>query len=196
MVSVNNIQTQTFKGNYEYSSNGTPYYKTNSGIKVGGVMAGLGAIASAQQFYKKNYTRGAFSLALAAAHLGCGAIYDKIRNSNAQKAAEEVKVLGVKDALSQNERIEISRKRHAYYNSNDGLKYGALLGAGFGIAEGLINVLNKSQWEDICKSMEVNDIKPGKFGVFATTVALGAIGGLIMGKIADYFTNRDAFKNS
>ena len=77
----------------------------------------------------------------------------------------------------QNDKIQLSNKGRAYYESNQGVKYGALLGAGCGLIESVMSA--------------------GKLKAAALiNMALMAVGGLIMGKIADSTANNDARKHA
>ncbi len=123
-----------------------------------------------------------FSIPLAAAAalctLGCGVLTDKLRNKKAGETAEVIKQTGVKNALASSDNIAISKKRHPYYESNNGIKYGAALGAGCGIIHSFM--------------------ENGKANNIQTIIlkALGfALGGLVLGAITDKYTNNDAKKN-
>ena len=118
-----------------------------------------------------------FAIIAAGATAGCGILVDHLRNKKAKEAADTVKQVGVKNAVMQNDKIQLSNKGRAYYESNQGVKYGALLGAGCGLIESVMSA--------------------GKLKAAALiNMALMALGGLIMGKIADSTANNDARKHA
>ena len=118
-----------------------------------------------------------FAIIAAGATAGCGILVDHLRNKKAKEAADTVKQVGVKNAVMQNDKIQLSNKGRAYYESNQGVKYGALLGAGCGLIESVMSA--------------------GKLKAAALiNMALMAVGGLIMGKIADSTANNDARKHA
>ena len=118
-----------------------------------------------------------FAIIAAGATAGCGILVDHFRNKKAKEAADTVKQVGVKNAVMQNDKIQLSTKGRAYYESNQGVKYGALLGAGCGLIESVMSA--------------------GKLKAAALiNMALMAVGGLIMGKIADSTANNDARKHA
>lgn len=108
--------------------------------------------------------------------LGCGMLVDKLRNNKAKEAADTVGRVGLNNAIMHNDNISISRKGRAYYESSEGLKWGALLGAGCGIANAALYSAKPIQY--LTKGL--------KF----------AVGGLIMGAITDACTNKSARKHS
>ena len=118
-----------------------------------------------------------FAIIAAGATAGCGILVDHLRNKKAKEAADTVKQVGVKNAVMQNDKIQLSNKGRAYYESNQGVKYGALLGAGCGLIESVMST--------------------GKLKAAAlVNMVMMAIGGLIMGKIADSTANKDARKHA
>ncbi len=108
--------------------------------------------------------------------LGCGMLVDKLRNNKAKEAADTVGRVGLNNAIMHNDNISISGKGRAYYESSEGLKWGALLGAGCGIANAALYGAKPIQY--LTKGL--------KF----------AVGGLIMGAITDACTNKSARKHS
>ncbi len=118
-----------------------------------------------------------FAIIAAGLTAGCGILVDHLRNKKAKEAADTVKQVGVKNAVMQNDKIQLSNKGRAYYESNQGVKYGALLGAGCGLIESVMST--------------------GKLKAAAlVNMVMMAIGGLIMGKIADSTANKDARKHA
>lgn len=108
--------------------------------------------------------------------LGCGMLIDKLRNNKAKEAADTVGRVGLNNAIMHNDNISISKRGRAYYDSSEGLKWGALLGAGCGVA-----------------SAALNGRKPVQY---LTNALKFAVGGLIMGAITDACTNKSARKHS
>ena len=106
--------------------------------------------------------------------IGCGMLIDHLRNKKAKEKADFVKQVGVKKAVIENDDIALSNKGRAYYESNVGTKYGALLGAVCGLLH--TAMLRKKE--------------------YITNAITFAIGGWIMGKIADSNTNKDARKHA
>ena len=100
---------------------------------------------------------------------------DHLRNKKAQETAEQVRQIGLKRTLIAQDRVAISNKGRAYYESNQGHKWGALLGAGCGIAATLMKNGKKTNFAHIL-----------------TGAATYAFGGWIMGVIADHNTNKNA----
>ncbi len=237
-LSINNTQPAeiiskqpSFKGKWDKTEQGNPYYKTNSSAIAGGIMAVPAAVTwlsnlslpTTEEQVKSRYDKikdsfiktmgkenaAAFNesidkglqaekdnilkqieknkkikawavpFAILAAGLtaGCGLIVDNLRNKKAQEAADKVKQIGVKQAVMQDDKIQLSNKGRAYYESNQGSKYGALLGAGCGIISSAMSL----------------DKKPGNY---IANAILFALGGLIMGKIADSNSNKDARKHA
>ena len=194
---MNSIPTQSFKGSYQQTKSGTPYYKSNTGTIIGGSLAGLCTITAATNFYKKSYALGAIGLGTAAVHLLCGVIYDKLRNKNSQEFAEKVANPDMKMSLVNDKNVGLSQNKSPYYKSNMGLKYGAITGAIFGLGTGIVDVLDKSLWKKSCNAFQREfgkEISKPKY-IGAMTLCMIPFG-IIMGKIADYFSNKDAYKNT
>ncbi len=224
-VTSSNIQQPSFKGKWDRTEQGTPYYKTNSGTTAGAILAipaGLTWLnkmkykepsaeemqtakdmfkeAGMDDFFKKltggknieetlkmgnenalRMKKYAIPFAVLAAGLtaGCGMLVDKFRNDKAKETADIVKQAGVKNAVMNNDRIALSNKGRAYYESNQGSKYGAFLGAGCGIIGALMQQGKNTKISEAIGS--------------ALTFA---IGGWIMGKIADSNSNKDARRHA
>ena len=235
---VNNMQPAgaksyqpSFKGKWDKTEEGNPYYKTNTGTVAGGIMAIPAVLswldkltlptteAEVQKRYDKikdsflkhmdkddagifseSFDNGIkqekdnikkqieknkkikslaipFMLIAAGATAGCGVLVDHLRNKKAKEAADTVKQVGVKNAVMQNDKIQLSNKGRAYYESNQGVKYGALLGAGCGIVHCIMHGATKA-------------------GNYIANALVFALGGLIMGKIADSTANNDARKHA
>jgi len=188
-----NIQPN-FKGSYTRTENGTPYYKTNSGIKAGSTVAALSGLSSCYYFATKKPALGMSCLLSSALSVACGAAVDYIRNKNAQKSADLIRQTGMNNAFAKNEHLELADSGRPYYNSNDGLKYGGLLGAAMGLITGTFmnseKVLNES------KDMGMKKTFGSKRGNIIKNVCSTALCGLIMGAITDHFNNSSARKNS
>ena len=120
-----------------------------------------------------------FAVLAAGLTVGCGMLVDKFRNDKAKETADIVKQVGVKNAVMNNDRIALSNKGRAYYESNQGSKYGAFLGAGCGIIGALM---------EQGKNIKIS----GAIGSALTF----ALGGWIMGKIADSNSNKDARRHA
>ena len=235
-ISINNNQLAevvtkqpSFRGKWEKTEQGNPYYKTNTGTVAGGLLAVPAAYSWLNYSWQKideakikakldeniNVLKEAgkgeiindtlktlgykntdeafiggvankkrlkkyaipFAIIAAGATAGCGILVDHLRNKKAKEAADTVKQVGVKNAVMQNDKIQLSNHRRAYYESNQGVKYGALLGAGCG----LIN-----------SAMSYGKLVPAAL----IEMVMFALGGLIMGKIADSTANKDARKHA
>lgn len=153
-----NIQKPAFKGKWDRTEQGTPYYKTCSAMKIGGSLAGLSALSTLmtlgaskmativlkegnkeidkktqevlQSLLKKGKKATIISGAVAlAAYLGPAAYIDHKRNEKAKEVANHVQQVGVKNAVMNSNEVALSNKGHAYYDSNVGAKNGAWLGA-------------------------------------------------------------------
>lgn len=113
------------------------------------------------------------AIAAAGLTLGCGMLVDKFRNDKAKEVANTAQNIGTKKTLMSNNDVALSNKGRAYYESNQGSKYGALLGAGCGITHAALK---------------------GKG--YIGNALIFALGGWIMGMIADRNTNNDARKHA
>ncbi len=220
-----------FRGKWEKTESGNPYYKTSTGAVAGGIMAIPAALSWIDKLtlpvteeevkkrvdkikdnilkhldkdmkapFSESFDEGlkqekdnilkqieknkkikklAVPFAVIAAGLtaGCGVLVDYLRNKKAKEIADSVREKGVKAAVMQNDRVQISNKGRAYYESNQGSKYGVLLGAACGVAHSAMNGLKKP-------------------GAYITGVLMFGLGGWIMGKIADSNANKDARKHA
>ncbi len=182
--SQSNIQKPAFKGKWDRTEQGTPYYKTCSAMKIGGTLAGLSALGTLmtlgtnslgysalktakkdvptniQSIYKKGRQAALLYGAVAlATHLGSAAYIDHKRNEKAKEVANYVQHVGVKNAVMNSDDIAFSNNGRAYYDSNVGAKNGAWLGALAGVASYAINFLNhKKELSKVMKDIE-KDIK-------------------------------------
>lgn len=164
-VTVNPCETTNncnFRGKWDKTEQGTPYYKTHSAMKIGGTLAGIATAGTlinlasnnfgnkllkssgdaldktTKEIYEMSAKRGKNAIIISglitlATHLGCAAIIDSKRNQKAKEVANYAKQVGAKNAVKNNDEISLSNKGRAYYESNVGSKYGAWLGAGAGI---------------------------------------------------------------
>lgn len=196
-----NVVKPNFKGSYQRTENGTPYYKTNSGVIAGSVLGGFQGIGIIRNFINKRTTDGLLSLATATAAVGCGVIIDNIRNKNAAKTADEIRQVGLRKAIEADGRVDISRSGRGYYESNDGAKHGWKLGALVGLVVGTASTFSKDfqQYanQELKKAGLPKNAKvaPAICGILGSG-AIGALGGFIMGKITDHNTNSDARKHA
>lgn len=192
--SQSNVVKPNFRGSYERTENGTPYYKTNSGIVAGSILGGFQCIGVINLFMKKRTSYGLISLATALASVGCGAIIDNIRNKNAAKAADEIRRNGLRNAMQINEHIDIGRHGTGYYESKDGAKHGWKLGAAVSLILGTAATFTKSFQQEarLPKNAKAGTIIFGILG----SAAINALGGFIMGKITDHNANNDARKHA
>lgn len=186
MCSVN----QSFKGSMALSDNGTPYYKTNNGLKTYGTCGALGVLSSFLPGESK-------AIALAGLGIDCliGAYIDHKRNKHAAEAADYIKQVGLRNALATRDDIDLTDDNKPYYKSKDGGKYGTIIGAISGALAGffpgiVLALVGATRGKD-----KFVITGAGAFVVTITTAA-GALGGFIMGKITDYFTNRAAKKHA
>ena len=199
--SQSNVVKPNFRGSYQRTENGTPYYKTNSGVVAGSILGGFLSLGVINHFMKKRTSYGFISLATALASVGCGAIIDNIRNKNAAKAADEIRRNGLRNAMQINEHIDIGRQGTGYYESNDGAKHGWKLGAAVSLVLGAASTFTKSFQQEVDKELQKaglpKNAKAGTiiFGILGS-VAINALGGFIMGKIADHNANNDARKHA
>ena len=192
--SQSNVVKPNFRGSYQRTENGTPYYKTNSGVIAGSVLGGIQSLSIINNLMQKRTPAGLFSLATALASVGCGAIIDNIRNKNAAKAADEIRRNGLRNAMQINEHIDIGRQGTGYYESNDGAKHGWKLGAAVSLILGTAATFTKSFQQEarLPKNAKAGTIIFGILG----SAAINALGGFIMGKITDHNANNDARKHA
>lgn len=206
-----NVVKPNFKGSYQRTENGTPYYKTNSGTIAGAVMAvpaGLAWIGNLKlptaegnsaneiktvfdKFLPKNplefnsvLKKRAIPCAIIAAGvtLGCGMLVDALRNKRARESAEFVKQVGTKKAVMESDTVSLSNKGRPYYDSTIGKESGFALGAGCGFINYAMNYSKHNP-------------QKGMAALLGSVISFG-LGGLLMGAIADHNTNNDARKHA
>ena len=206
-----NVVKPNFKGSYQRTENGTPYYKTNSGTIAGAVMAvpaGLAWIGNLtlptaegnsaneiktvfDKFLPKNplefnsaLKKRAIPCAIIAAGvtLGCGMLVDALRNKRARESAEFVKQVGTKKAVMESDTVSLSNKGRPYYDSTIGKESGFALGAGCGFINYAMNYSKHNP-------------QKGMAALLGSVIFFG-LGGLLMGAIADHNTNNDARKHA
>lgn len=183
------MSSVSFRG-LEQTPNGNKYYKSNKGLQAGivagafagGINIASGVLGNFEGVPNKAVKKSMIPLALTAfaVSTACGAIVDAIRNKKAQETADKIATTNPKNLFMQVDNLEISRYGTPYYKSNDGKKWGALLGLGYG----LITYLVGSKASGL-KSISV-----------IPTMLVGALDGLIMGAITDRMTNKAAEKNA
>ena len=206
-----NVVKPNFKGSYQRTENGTPYYKTNSGTIAGAVMAvpaGLAWIGNLtlptaegnsaneiktvfDKFLPKNplefnsvLKKRAIPCAIIASGvtLGCGMLVDALRNKRARESAEFVKQVGTKKAVMESDTVSLSNKGRPYYDSTIGKESGFALGAGCGFINYAMNYSKHNP-------------QKGMAALLGSVISFG-LGGLLMGAIADHNTNNDARKHA
>lgn len=207
--SQSNVVKPNFRGSYQRTENGTPYYKTNSGTIAGAVMAvpaggvWLANLSNSKtiEFLKndkknaknlskneeellKTMKKRAIPCAIIAAGmtLGCGMLVDALRNKKAQEKAEFIKQVGTQKAIAEGDNLALSNSGKPFYESNQGKKYGFGLGAVCGLAAA---IMSHSKYSS----------KSGIVPFISNAITFG-LGGLLMGAIADHNTNNDAQKHA
>lgn len=199
----------------ENNAESKPPFKSNYGLKTGTVYAGiasslallgvtaqslnlkreqkrldeeiaLGRYSSQKQleFIQKTKTslkRTGITIPLSVAIIiGCGALVDKLINKKHTDLAEQVKSKPAKEILEENDNVEVSKNGNLYYKSNTGMKTGPLIGA------------------IVAPISSMVALKIAKFRIHPilaiTGLIQGAIGGLLLGSITDYCSNKAAEK--
>lgn len=112
--------------------------------------------------------------------IGCGALVDKLINKKHTDLAEQVKSKPAKEILEENDNVEVSKNGNLYYKSNTGMKTGPLIGA------------------IVAPISSMVALKIAKFRIHPilaiTGLIQGALGGLLLGSITDYCSNKAAEK--
>ena len=163
------------------------YYKTHAGLKTGTVVGVLSAASSlcinvfakpTAGFDKK---LGAIIPLSVAIYMGCGALVDKFINNKRAEFAKSSQDKDMKDVIKENKKAEVTRNGNVYHKSDVGKKYGALLGAvGFPIL--------------IASRRAIRGYAlPSVVGILLNA-AIGIVGGLTLGSIADKCANKGAKK--
>lgn len=124
--------------------------------------------------------------------MGCGALVDKLNNDKRAKFAEELAEKGKDATYEENDYADKTKAGNVYCKSNEGKKWGALLGMGGILLPELIFMpimsLNNFKIKGMSKAI--------KTIILAQSAVLGAIGGFSLGAIADSFSNKTAAKNA
>ena len=195
---VSNKVMPAFKGSMSITDNGNEYYKTNNGLKVGATLGGFDFVSNviAAKCERSSMAAGLIGgVLIGAIHTGIGAFIDHKRNQKAAEATDYIKRVGVKQAVMTRNDIYLSTNNgQPYYKSNVGAKYGTAIGAGIGaIVSILPSTLITAAGLGKLRSKEL-----AATGVllFAMLTSISALGGFILGKITDYFTNKAAEKNA
>ena len=189
---ISNVSNVNFRGAKAVTENGTEYYKTNNGLKVGAVYGGIGVLGSLMPGESK--IGGLIGLGL---HSGIGAFIDHMRNKHAAEAADYIKAVGLKKALETRDDIELSANQKPYYRSKDGMKYGTTIGAIIGALIGFFPGLALAIGGASALKGKQKGVAAGAGVLFAGLVTgITALGGLILGKITDHYTNKAAAKNA
>ena len=121
--------------------------------------------------------------------LGCGALVDKLNNTNRAKFAEELAAKGEKAILEENDNAGKTRSGNVYCKSGEGKKWGALLGmVGLVVPNLLSTAFTSAKGVKVSKAFQV--------ATLAQDAIFGALGGLALGAIADSYSNKTAAKNA
>ncbi len=179
------------------------YYKTNAGLKTGGVYAciagAMGALSAtfskgllnfaknnggdAKQVEAASKTLGKAAITIPismAVYVACGALIDKFINNKRAQFHEINAGKDKNEILKNNPDAETTRSGEVYQHTNVGKKYGALLGAVVSPALGLaVNAIAKQ--------------KSGAIGIVSSIIS-GTVGGLLLGAITDHYANKGAEK--
>ena len=102
-----NVVKPNFKGSYQRTENGTPYYKTNSGTVAGGVMAGIAGLRWLDDLSRPTTKESAEKRARGI----IGAFMPKNMTTDGKKAIEDSIKEGLKDVEKQLERNKVLKKR-------------------------------------------------------------------------------------
>ena len=179
---------------------GVPYYKSNVGLTAGAIAGGIvggmnyaylkGSLASLTEHIddaalkdilsKSKKTAVPLALTIFAISTLSGAIVDTIRNKKAKEAADIIAFSDPQTVMMQEENIEFSKYGTPYYKSNNGKKFGSLLGIVFGLGMFLAGP---------------DKYSPNKVGSAIKSIITGVIDGFIMGAITDGITNKKAKKD-
>lgn len=198
--SENNVEAKPpFKSNYGLKT-GAVYAAIASGLSLLGITAqgvnlkreqkrldeNMGRYSSQKQLEfiqetKTSLKRTWITIPLGVAIIiGCGALVDKLINKKHTDLAEQVKSKPAKEILEENDNVEVSKNGNLYYKSNTGMKTGPLIGA------------------IVAPISSMVALKIAKFRIHPilaiTGLIQGAIGGLLLGSITDYCSNKAAEK--
>lgn len=181
---MNNITRVNFKGSWDTTSNGNPYYKTNAGKIMGAMGAASFALNSITERPGMSKTAMLMSVLFGiGTHFLVGWYADKNRNQKVADAEDYINKYGLEKALENNENLDIDKNNKVYYKSKEGKRLFTQLGAWSGLLVGMPFIMSKA--------------KPAaKILVTMFSLGLGALGGLLDGLIVDYFANRTAKKYS
>ena len=198
--SENNAESKPpFKSNYGLKT-GAVYAAIASGLSLLGVTAqglnlkreqkrldeNMGRYSSQKQLEfiqetKTSLKRTWITIPLGVAIIiGCGALVDKLINKKHTDLAEQVKSKPAKEILEENDNVEVSKNGNLYYKSNTGMKTGPLIGV------------------IVAPISSMVALKIAKFRIHPilaiTGLIQGALGGLLLGSITDYCSNKAAEK--
>lgn len=202
---------------YAANDNGIPYCKTNKGTIAGAIMAVPAVILHLQALshkpggtssdiesiyremglefgrdeqklasdFEKLAMRNKklavpFAIIAGTCTLGAGILYDNIRNKKAKAAATDIMAGNYGNIYANGDSVATSPMGIPYYKSTNGVKYGVLSGLACGAVRSAMNCITE-------KKFTLQNCSP---------LLLFALGGIIMGSIAQHSSNKEAEKFS
>lgn len=120
--------------------------------------------------------------------LGCGALVDKLNNTNRAKFAEELAAKGEKAILEENDKARKTKAGNIYCKSDEGKKRGSLLGVA-GVVVPSLFILAFAR----AKGAKVPKVD---WEILIDKLVNYSLGGLALGAIADNYSNKTAAKNA
>ena len=120
--------------------------------------------------------------------LGCGALVDKLNNGNRAKFADELATKGEKATLEENDKAKKTKAGNVYCKSDEGKKWGALLGVA-GVVVPSLFILAFAR----AKGAKVTKVD-GE--ILIDKLVNYSLGGLALGAISDNYSNKTAAKNA
>jgi hypothetical protein len=191
-----NINSPRFKGRYQVTDAGNPYYHSNTGRNVG--IAGCGILTAAAGLLNHKKAKYALYTMLATSPLILtGILTDKIRNNKNKNTADLVEKYGFEEMSEIDKNIKVSDNNHVYKKCYSGAFVGGIFSSVLAIAMfGFLAKKSVKSGQSMKDSLK-NALKEIFNDIFAVDGMLcGPCIPITLGVFLDYFANLDAKKHA